>query len=95
MLYKFIAISKDFNLHLHAKTSKYMPGNNIMIKIAFILMGAGMLITVIILGTGLFAMMRGGEFNKKYSNKLMRARIIAQSFAIIMFVIGGYLAKGQ
>ena len=82
-------------MRLYAKTFKYISDKNMMTQIAFILMGAGMLITVIILGTGLFAMMRGGEFNKKYSNKLMRARIIAQLFAIIMFVIGGYLAKGS
>ena len=36
---------------------------------------------------GIFAMARGGDFNKKYSNKLMRARILLQLLALVVFAI--------
>jgi hypothetical protein len=32
-------------------------------------------------------MVRGGEFNRKYGNKLMRARVILQGLTIILFLI--------
>ena len=47
-----------------------------------------MLITLGVLFTGLFAMARGGEFNRKYGNKLMRYRILAQGLALLLFAIG-------
>ena len=43
--------------------------------IAVILMVAAMFITLAILVVGIFGMARGGPFNDKWSNKLMRARI--------------------
>ena len=36
---------------------------------------------------GLFAMVRGGEFNAKYGNRLMRLRVILQGVALVMFVL--------
>ena len=47
-----------------------------------------MLITLGVLFTGLIAMARGGEFNRKYGNKLMRYRILAQGLALLLFAIG-------
>ncbi len=42
--------------------------------------------TVAVLLTGVVAMVRGGEFNRKYGNKLMRARIAMQALAVgLMF----------
>lgn len=44
------------------------------------------------LGIGLFSMLKGGEFNKKYGNKLMVARVAAQGLAVgtlfLMFLLG-------
>jgi len=57
-----------------------------------ILMGLAMLITLGVLGTGLFAMARGGAFNEKWSNKLMRYRIVAQGIALLFFALA-MLAK--
>ncbi len=54
---------------------------------AIVLMVIAMAVTVIVLFTGLFSMARGGEFDRKYSNKLMRLRIIAQAIALILFAI--------
>lgn len=42
-------------------------------------------LVVLMIGIGSFA--RGGEFNRKYSNKLMRLRIILQAVAIALIVI--------
>lgn len=53
----------------------------------YILMLIAMLITLGVLFTGLFAMARGGEMNKKFSNQLMRWRIYAQGVALLFFAL--------
>ncbi len=58
-----------------------------------ILMALAMAITLGVLFTGLIAMARGGEFNAKYSNKLMRARIVAQAIALLFFALAIWAAK--
>ena len=40
---------------------------------------------VLMIGVGGFA--RGGKFNKTYSNKLMRLRIILQAIAILLILV--------
>ncbi len=40
-----------------------------------------------VLFMGLLAMARGGEFNKKYGNKMMRWRVFLQAFAIGAFLL--------
>ncbi|MEE2689027.1 MAG: twin transmembrane helix small protein [Pseudomonadota bacterium] len=44
-----------------------------------------MLATLSVLFFGIFTMARGGEFNQKYSNKIMRARVILQGLALLVF----------
>lgn len=46
-----------------------------------------MFLTLAILVTGMVAMSRGGEFNRKYGNKLMQARVIMQGIAIALFAM--------
>lgn len=41
---------------------------------------------VVVLFVGLFTMGRGGEFNRKYGNLMMRARIVSQGVAIVIVV---------
>ena len=43
-----------------------------------------MVATLGALGLGLTAMVKGGAFNAKYSNKLMRLRVILQFSAIVL-----------
>lgn len=38
------------------------------------------------LGVGLYALFRGGDFGRSYSNKLMRLRVLLQFVAIIVLV---------
>ena len=52
-----------------------------------------MIATLGILITGVIGMARGGDFNRKNANKLMRARVALQAvavglFAIILLLIG-------
>lgn len=52
----------------------------------------GLLITAMVatLGVLLFgvgSMARGGEFNRRNSNKLMRARIVLQAIALLLFAV--------
>jgi len=46
-----------------------------------------MLLTLVILGVGMVCMVRGGEFNAKYGNKLMRARVVMQGIALAFFAL--------
>ncbi len=46
---------------------------------------------VLMVGVGGFA--RGGEFNKKYANKIMRLRLLAQFIAVILIVTFVYFAR--
>lgn len=52
-----------------------------------ILMAVFALATLGVLVVGVFSMMRGGEFNKRYSNKLMRARVILQGITLLLLVL--------
>ena len=42
-------------------------------------------LVILVIGIGGFA--KGGEFNKKYANRLMRYRIIAQAGAVVVIVL--------
>ncbi len=58
----------------------------------FVLVGIAMAITLGVLFTGLISMARGGEFNRRNANKLMRLRVIAQGVALALFAIAMLLA---
>lgn len=64
-----------------------------MVGFAFTLMALGMALTLAVLVAGIISMTRGGEFNQRWSNRLMRYRIVAQAFALLMFAIGLMLMK--
>jgi hypothetical protein len=48
------------------------------------LVGIALAGTLVVLFAGVFAMARGGEFNRKWGNKLMRARVATQGLAILL-----------
>jgi hypothetical protein len=56
----------------------------------FIVAALASLGVLVILGIGLGGFARGGEFNRKHSNRLMRYRIIAQFFAVILITAFAY-----
>ena len=60
----------------------------------FILVVAAVGITVVILLTGIGGFAKGGDFNRKHANKVMRARIVAQAIAIALILAYVYLRRG-
>jgi hypothetical protein len=56
-------------------------------KTLTILLAVALAAVVIVLVLGVVAMARGGEFNRKYGNKLMRARVALQGLAIVLFLL--------
>ena len=50
-----------------------------------------MLLTLGVLFAGLITMAIGGEFNRKYGNKLMRYRVICQGIAIALFALAMFM----
>jgi Hypoxia induced protein conserved region len=53
----------------------------------FVLLVLAMLATIGVLFAGLISMARGGDFNRRNSNKLMRARIVCQAVALALFAL--------
>ena len=49
--------------------------------------GLALAAVVAALAVGIVAMVRGGAFNKKYGNKLMRLRIGLQALALVLFAL--------
>lgn len=46
-----------------------------------------MLATLLVLIVGLVGFFQGGEFNRKYGNKLMRARVALQFIAVLLLIL--------
>lgn len=51
------------------------------------LIGLLLLSVLAVLGTGVVAMLRGGDFNRKYGNRLMRLRVLLQFAAVILILL--------
>ena len=58
-----------------------------MSNLFFTLMLVAMLLVLLSLVAGVFSMTKGGEFNKKYGNRLMQARVTLQGVALLFFVL--------
>ena len=48
---------------------------------------------LITLGFGIFALFRGGDFGRSYSNKLMRLRVLLQFIAVIVLVSAAFFLR--
>lgn len=54
------------------------------------------LLVLAILAVGVGGFAKGGDFNRKYANKLMRMRLAAQFFAVILIVgLVYFFGRGQ
>ena len=62
---------------------------------AHIIVIVACLLVVIVLMVGLGGFAFGGEFNKKYANKIMRLRILLQALAILLIIIFVYFSRGR
>ena len=52
-----------------------------------ILLTLALLAVLGVLFAGLFSMARGGDFNRKYGNRLMRWRVALQGLAVVLFAL--------
>ncbi|MEL0108291.1 MAG: twin transmembrane helix small protein [Rhodospirillaceae bacterium] len=63
-----------------------------MVEYKSVMMVVLIVMLALVLGvliTGVIAMAKGGEFNKKYGNKLMRLRVAMQLLAVLL--LGGIM----
>ena len=58
-----------------------------------VILSMGVVAIVLLKGIGCFG--RGGLFNKKYSNKIMRLRIVAQFIAVILILAFVYFSGAE
>ena len=61
----------------------------------YIVLGLSMLAVAGVLFWGVITMARGGEYNAKWSNKIMRYRIVLQGIALVIFVVVLTVASGE
>lgn len=50
------------------------------------LIPAALVAVTAVLGFGIYALFRGGDFGRSYSNKLMRLRVVMQAVAIAVLM---------
>lgn len=62
------------------------PYSEAMSQVFDFLVPAALLAVLLALAAGLYALFRGGDFGRSYSNKLMRLRVVLQFVAIIVLV---------
>ena len=55
-----------------------------------ILIPLSLLAVVTALGFGIYALFRGGDFGRSYSNRLMRLRVVLQLVAVIILVAAAF-----
>ena len=58
-----------------------------------ILILISLLAVLLTLAAGIYAMFRGGDFGRSYSNKLMRLRVLLQFVAILILVAAFYFHR--
>ena len=60
----------------------------------FIIVAIAVLIVLGILLTGIGGFAKGGDFNKKHANRIMRYRIYAQAVAVVLILIFVLVRRG-
>lgn len=58
-----------------------------MSSVLFALLIISMVATLAVMIVGMVAMTKGGAFNEKYGNKLMRLRVILQGVSLALFAL--------
>ena len=60
----------------------------------FIVVAAAVLLVLFILLTGIGGFAKGGDFNRKHANRIMRYRIYAQAVAVALILVFVYFRRG-
>ncbi len=56
------------------------------------LIPAGLVVVFLVLCFGIYAMFRGGDFGRSWSNKAMRMRVVAQ-FVVVLILVAALWVK--
>lgn len=59
----------------------------------FIVVAIACLVVLVVLMIGIAGFAKGGDFNRKHANRLMRYRIIAQAIAIVTILVFVYFRR--
>ena len=62
-------------------------------NILSILIVFALLLTIVVLGTGIWSMAHGGEFDRKHSTQLMFARVGMQAITLVLLFYAVYLSS--
>ena len=54
---------------------------------------AALLMTVGLIGTGIWSMAHGGEFDREHSTQLMFARVVMQGVTVLLLLLAIFLAN--
>ena len=60
----------------------------------FIVVAVAVLLVLFILLTGIGGFAKGGDFNRKHANRIMRYRIYAQFVAVVLILVFVYFRRG-
>jgi hypothetical protein len=60
----------------------------------FIVVAVAVLIVAAILLTGIGGFAKGGDFNRKHANRIMRYRIYAQAVAVVLILLFVWIRRG-
>ncbi len=60
------------------------------IALAFAVLGV-----VLALGFGVYSLLRGGQFGRDWSNRLMRLRVLFQAIAVVIILFAFWLSSGS
>jgi Hypoxia induced protein conserved region len=69
------------------------PWVNMMITTLNILLGLALFSVFVVLMTGVVSLAVGGEFNRKYANKLMQLRVATQACAVALLALRFFLPR--
>lgn len=58
------------------------------------LLAISLVTALAVLAIGVGSFVKGGEFNRKYANKLMRARVATQAFAVLIILLRLWAGAG-
>ena len=64
-----------------------------MLSVLHILLAIALVAVATTLAVGVFSLVRGGEFRRKWSNKLMRLRVALQFTAILILAAAYYWGR--
>jgi hypothetical protein len=66
-----------------------------MLDVLHIAIVIALIVVVAVLFTGFYALFRGGQFGRTWSNRLMRLRVAVQFVAILILAAAFWLSRAQ